>query len=153
MSGNLMDERLTRRRFIRSTGVAAMVAALGTSIPFARFLPEGLLPVALAQDGQNGDGFKLAGKEGLRILNSRPINAETPAHLLDDPVTPASRLFVRNNGIPPYTDDIDPMAWTLEIEGEACLRPVSMTLAELQQLFSQHRLQIQNHKLNCWCQV
>ena len=37
---------------------------------------------------------------GLIVLNDRPVNAETPAHLLDDRVTPASRLFVRNNGVP-----------------------------------------------------
>ena len=43
----------------------------------------------------------LVGKEGLRLLNDRPVNAETPAHLLDDDITPAKYLFVRNNGVPP----------------------------------------------------
>ena len=37
----------------------------------------------------------------LVILNDRPINAETPAHLLNDPITPSDLFFVRNNGIPP----------------------------------------------------
>ena len=55
----------------------------------------------------------------------------------------ANRLFVRNNGVPPYTDDLDPQDWTLEIEGESCLRPVKMTLAEIQERFDHHTLQLQ----------
>ena len=46
--------------------------------------------------------FFVEGKHtGLTILNDRPVNAETPAHLLDEDITSAMRLFVRNNGIPP----------------------------------------------------
>ena len=41
--------------------------------------------------------FKLPGKDGLTVLNDRPINAETPAHLLDDAITPTNRHFIRNN--------------------------------------------------------
>ena len=103
---------LTRRKFIRGATLTAMSTALGASIPFARYLPEGLMPVALAQSDES---FYIPGKSGLTILNDRPIAAETPAHLLDDPVTPASRLFVRNNGEPPVTDDIDALEWTLDI--------------------------------------
>ena len=99
-----------------------------------------LIPAAVAQTDQT---FEIPGKEGLIILNDRPVNAETPAHLLDDPVTPASRLFVRNNGIPPFTDDIDPLDWTLDIEGESCERPQSMTLRDLQRRYKHHTLQLQ----------
>ena len=88
------------------------------------------VPLALAQSAAH---FAIPGKFGLTVLNDRPIIAETPAHLLDDPVTPTKRLFVRNNGVPPYTSDLEPMDWTLEIEGESCLRPVKMTLAEIQE--------------------
>ena len=127
-----MTANVTRRQLI--------VAALGMSVPFLRHLPDALIPVALAE---SEDGFWLPGKDGLTVLNNRPINAETPAHLLDDPVTPASRLFVRNNGVPPYTDDIDPLDWTLEIEGESCLRPASLRLRDLQSMFKHYTYQLQ----------
>ena len=131
---------LTRRKFMRGTALTAMSTALGASIPFARFLPAGIMPVALAQ---SGGSFYIPGKSGLTILNDRPINAEAPAHLLNDPVTPASRLFVRNNGVPPVTDDIDARDWILDVEGEACDLPRSMTLRELQQRYKHHTLQLQ----------
>lgn len=133
-------DALTRRHFIRASTLAAVSAAVGASIPFGHLLPRGLLPVALADESAR---FTLPGKDGLVILNDRPVNAETPAHLLDDPVTPASRLFVRNNGVPPVTADIDPLAWELGIAGEACKNPQVLTLADLQRLFRPHTLQLQ----------
>lgn len=132
-------DRVSRRGFLRGSGLAAMTAVLGASIPFARYMPGGLIPAALAQSDES---FSIPGKSGLIILNDRPINAETPAHLLDDPITPASRLFVRNNGVPPSTWDINPLEWRIHIEGEACERPEVFTLGELQQRFKHHRLQL-----------
>jgi len=126
---------LTRRGFLRGSGLAAMTAAVGAAIPFADYLPAGLVPAALADE-------TLPGKDGLRLLNDRPINAETPAHLLDDAVTPASRLFVRNNGIPPSIEGSDPDDWRFEIAGEACSRPVTLTVGELKERFEQHTLQL-----------
>ncbi len=134
-----MTDRLTRRRFLRGAGLTAMSAAIGASIPFGKYMPAGLVPVALAQ----ANDFYIPGKSGLTILNDRPINAETPAHLLNDPVTPASRLFVRNNGVPPVTDDIDPLDWTLDIEGESCERPQSLSLREIQQRYKHQTLALQ----------
>ena len=133
-------DQVSRRGFLRGSGLAAMTAVLGASIPFARYMPGGLIPAALAQSDES---FSIPGKSGLIILNDRPINAETPAHLLDDPITPASRLFVRNNGVPPSTWDINPLEWRVYIEGEACERPEVFTLGELQQRFKHHRLQLQ----------
>ncbi len=131
---------LTRRGFLRGSGLAAMSAALGGVIPFASNMPGGLIPAAFAQDN---DAFELPGKDGLTILNDRPINAETPAHLLDDNVTPANRLFVRNNGVPPPLAATDPAAWRFRIDGEACRRPATMSLDELKQRFRHHTLQLQ----------
>lgn len=131
---------LTRRGFLRGSGLAAMGATLGGAIPFAELMPGGLIPAALAQ---SADAFVIEGKDGLRILNDRPINAETPAHLLDDPVTPASRLFVRNNGIPPAAADADPESWTLRVDGEACRNPREFTLAELKREFTARTLRLQ----------
>ena len=83
------------------------------------------------------------GKPGLRILSERPLNAETPAHLLDDAVTPASRMFVRNNGIPPDTRAIDPLDWALEVSGEACLHPMRLTLRDLKTTYEHVTLKLQ----------
>ena len=83
------------------------------------------------------------GKPDLRVLSERPLNAETPAHLLDDAVTPASRMFVRNNGIPPDTRAIDPLEWALEVSGEACLRPQRLTLRDLKTIYDHITLKLQ----------
>jgi hypothetical protein len=70
------SDPLTRRGFLTRGGLAAMSAAVGASIPFAHLMPGGLIPAALAQSDQP---FVIPGKEGLIVLNDRPINAETPA--------------------------------------------------------------------------
>jgi hypothetical protein len=61
---------------------------------------------------QNGS---LEGKDGLDVLNDRPVNAETPAHLLDGPITPKERHFIRNNGLIP--SDTSAKGWTLTVDG------------------------------------
>lgn len=131
------SDPISRRGFLRGSGYAAMSAALGAAIPFAHLMPAGLVPAALAQDDSP---FEIPGKDGLVVLNDRPLNAETPAWLLDDDVTPASRLFVRNNGLPPDAVDVD--GWRLVIDGEACLNPRSFSLAELKAKFEHHRYQL-----------
>jgi len=134
------SDPVTRRGFLTGTGLAAMSAAVGASIPFAHLMPGGLIPAALAQAGEP---FTIPGKEGLVVLNDRPVNAETPAHLLDDRITPAKHLFVRNNGIPPDTSGIDPEAWELAFGGESVERELTMTVAELKQQFEHHTYQLQ----------
>lgn len=93
----------TRRALLQGTGALALAAALGTA----------LSPRALRADEYLDE--LLEGKDGLIVLNDRPINAETPVHLLDDPITPTNRHFVRNNGIPPFEPDV--ASWTLTIDG------------------------------------
>lgn len=117
-----------RRRFLRSMG--RMTSVLGANIAFAHCMPRGLIPVALAQ---SREGFVIEGKDGLRVLNDRPLNAETPAHLLNDDITPASRLFIRNNGLPPVEADAD--RWTLSMGGESIKTAKTYTLAELRDRF------------------
>ncbi len=131
---------VTRRGFLKGSGLAAMSAAVGASIPFAHLMPGGLIPAALAQ---NDAPFEIPGKEGLIVLNDRPVNAETPAHLLDDRVTPAKRLFVRNNGVPPVTGSIDADAWELTFGGESVEREVTLTIADLKSRFEHHTYQLQ----------
>jgi len=115
-----------RRRFLGRTGLAAMVAAVGAPIPFHSNMPAGFVPAAMAQ------GNVLAGKDGLTLLNDRPVNAETPPELLDDPITPTSRHFIRNNGIPP--EDVDAASWTLTVDGYVD-NPMGLTIADLRAQF------------------
>jgi len=122
-------QNLSRRSFLKSSGIATLSAAMGSVIPES---------LAGAQTA-----IQIPGKSGLTVLNDRPINAETPAHLLDDAVTPSDRLFVRNNGIPPVIEGIDADQWTLQIGGESCIEPRSFTLAELKSTFEHHTLQLQ----------
>jgi DMSO/TMAO reductase YedYZ molybdopterin-dependent catalytic subunit len=132
------SDSLSRRGFLKKSSLVAISATLGMSIPFARFMPGGLIPAAYAADNVPA---QITGKNGLIILNDRPLNAETPAHLLDDPVTPNHRMFIRNNGIPP--ENINPDNWRLQIEGESCQRPSSFSIAELRQRFEAVTLQLQ----------
>lgn len=129
---------LTRRGFLRGSGLLSMSAALGMTIPFAHLMPGGLIPAAFAAPNAPDT---IPGKEGLIVLNDRPLNAETPAHLLDDEVTPNRYLFIRNNGLPP--ENVDPDSWRLEITGESCLRTQSFSIADLRARFEEVTLQLQ----------
>lgn len=106
-----------RRRFLGSAGLAALGGLVGAPL---RFSP------ARAQPGMP------EGKEGLVILNDRPLNAETPGHLLDDAVTPTSRHFIRNNGLPP--DDMSAESWRLRIDG-LVERPLELSIRDLRERF------------------
>ena len=129
-----------RRGFLKGAGLAAMGAVVGGTIPFHRNMPSGLIPAALAEDLKD---FKLTGKDGLTVLNDRPINAETPAHLLDDDITPNSRHFVRNNGIvPEKAEAMDASGWSLTVDG-GVNAPLTLTLDELKSRFEVVRLALQ----------
>lgn len=130
------SDPLTRRGFL--SGFATMSAILGAEVVFGRFMPAGLIPAALAEELE---AFSIPGKHpGLVVLNDRPVNAETPAHLLADAVTPADRLFVRNNGIPPV--GVDPERWVLRVDGESVMNPVNFSLAELKKRFTHYSYQL-----------
>lgn len=127
---------LSRRGFL--SGASRVAAVLGAEVVFSQYMPAGMIPAALAD---STDAFKLPGKDpSLRVLNDRPINAETPAHLLDDAITPADRLFVRNNGIAPV--DVDAAGWRLRIGGESVLEPLDLSLDGLKSRFRHHTLQL-----------
>lgn len=129
---------LTRRGFLKKSGLFAMTAYLGARIPFAGLMPEGLIPAPLAFAAEP---FIIQGKNGLVVLNDRPLNAETLPHFLDDEITPAERLFVRNNGIPP--ENVDPAKWTLTIDGESVEKSAAFTIDELKSRFKHYTYQIQ----------
>jgi DMSO/TMAO reductase YedYZ molybdopterin-dependent catalytic subunit len=121
-----------RRGFLKGAGLAAMGAMLGATIPFHRNMPAGLIPAAFAQD----TGIDLMkAKEGLTVLNDKPLNAETPPHLLDDDVTPYERMFVRFNGLVPQSAlDQKADGWTLTVDGEV-EKPLTLTVENLKSQF------------------
>ena len=129
-----------RRGFLKGAGLTAMAAAVGGFIPFHRNMPTGLIPAALADETK---AFTLQGKDGLTVLNDRPINAETPAHLLDDDVTPNARHFVRNNGIvPDRANTMELGDWALTIDSEV-ETPLTLTLDDLKNKFEVVKLKLQ----------
>ncbi len=144
---------MSRRQLLTSGLALSAWRMLGMAVPMARFAPVGLLPVAsyaaasgeviaTAQAAQALSGpLAIAGKQGLRLLNDRPLNAETPAHLLADAITPTKALFVRNNGVPPV--NVDPATWSLRVHGEACETPRTFSLAQLRSEFKSATLQLQ----------
>jgi DMSO/TMAO reductase YedYZ molybdopterin-dependent catalytic subunit len=115
-----------RRGFLRGAGLATMTAMVGATIPFHRNMPGGLIPAAFAAENV------LIGKDGLTLLNDRPLNAETPPHLLDDAITPTVRHFIRNNGIPP--DEMNADTWALTVDGLVD-NPMTYSIADLKSKF------------------
>ena len=125
----------TRRGFLKKSALLAMSSVVGAHIPFFNNMPSGLIPAALANSLED---FEIEGKEGLRILNDKPVNAETPPHLLDDDLTPAKYFFIRNNGVPPKKSSIDLDDYTIEISGESCENPKTFSLKELKEKFKHY---------------
>jgi len=123
----------SRRKFLKGSSLLAISTAVGVYVPFARFFPDGLIPVALAQEAVDFAGIGKSTE--LVVLGDKPLVMETPAHLLDDDVTPIERLFTRNNGLPPDKNSIDAANWTLTIDGESAMKEVKFTLAELKSRF------------------
>ncbi|MBU8545290.1 sulfite oxidase [Roseomonas sp. ROY-5-3] len=125
------------------TGLARWQAALGASIPFAAHLPEGLVPALLERPVAVPGSHPLdwPGKQALAVHDSAPLCAETPEALLDEAVTSAAAMFVRNNGgIPP--EPADPDAWSFTVDGEV-QAPLRLTVAELAARFRVVTLQLQ----------
>ncbi len=123
-----------RRGFLKKSVLASLTTLLGTKIAFAKNMPAGYVPLIL-------EGELPAGKhKDLIVLSDRPWNVETPPHLLDDVVTPADKMFIRNNGTVPT--DIDPKTWTLTIDGESVKATKTFTLQELKDKFKHHTYQL-----------
>lgn len=133
-------EQSSRRSFLQKASLASLSILLGTEIVFAHYLPKGMTPIALLENTMD---FNIPGKDkGLKVLNDRPLNAEVPPHLLDDKITPASKLFVRNNGIPPEESTIDETAWRLTIDGESAQKKVILSIKDLKTKFKTYTYQL-----------
>ncbi|WP_194776118.1 sulfite oxidase [Pararhodonellum marinum] len=126
-----------RRRFLKNSGLATLSMLVGAEIVFASKLPKGYLPLALSDP----ETLKEFGKmEELIVLNDKPWNIETPSHLLDDKITPAEKMFVRNNGLVPEISDL--RTWMLKIGGESVNQEKTYSLAEIKNGFVHHTYQI-----------
>jgi len=75
-----------------------------------------------------------AEKPELVLLDTPELNAETPAHLLDDDITSVARLFARNTGAMPAIGTAEIEAWRLTIDG-LVRTPRTWTIAELKREF------------------
>ncbi len=126
-----------RRGALKGTALAAVGAAVGGAIPFAGSMPDGTLPALFARpaaaQGAAPQVLRMDGKGPLILQGERPLNAETPEHLLDEPVTSYANFFIRNNGQIPEPV-ADPRAWKVRIDGEVNT-PLELTVGELESRF------------------
>jgi DMSO/TMAO reductase YedYZ molybdopterin-dependent catalytic subunit len=76
-----------------------------------------------------------AQKPELVLLDTPELNAETPADLLDDDITPVARLFARNTGAMPALGPAEIAAWTITIDGFV-RNPRAWTVPDLKQEFA-----------------
>ena len=128
-----------RRGFLRQSTLATLATMLGTELVFADRLPPDYLPLAF--DRVSGPADPMTDKHrDMIVLNDKPWNVETPPHLLDDRITPADRMFIRNNGLMP--EKIDPTTWTLTINGESVKGSKSYSLADLKKKFRPQTYQL-----------
>lgn len=125
----------SRRGFFKDSGKLALATALGAPVVFSDLLPSGLIPLAL---GSTTEQELVKTKDGLIILNDRPLSLETPPHLLDDEYTPVGRLFVRNNGyVPQMALKKEAKGFVLTIDGEV-EKSLQLSLKDLKSEFKQY---------------
>ncbi len=125
-----------RRDFIKKSTLAAFSTVLGADIVFGDRLMAGYTPVLIEQNTPQA----LFGKhKEMRTLNDRPWNIEAQAHLLDDKITPADKMFIRNNGIIPKPDKDN---WVLTVEGESAGSRKTYTLNDLKSKFKAYTYQL-----------
>jgi sulfite oxidase len=128
---------LKRRDFVKKATLSTFATIIGAEIVYGSTMLEGYKPLAL----QDTDPFKMFNKSNeMIVLNDKPWNIEAQAHLLDDKITPESKMFIRNNGFIP--ESIDAKTWTLTIDGESVKEQKTYALAELKSKFKQHTYQL-----------
>src|SRR5690606_23824341 len=134
---NTLEDNNYRRGFLKKMSLATFSAFLGADIVFGTNMPEGYVPLVI----QDNDPVKLFGKhKEMVVLNDQPWNIESPAHLLDDKITPSSKMFVRNNGLVP--DNIDVDKWTLTVDGESVISSKTYGLQDIKSRFKQYTYQL-----------
>ena len=128
---------MKRKNFIKTTTLSSFAAIIGVELLFGANIIEGYTPLAL----ESGDPFKLFKLNSeMVVLNDKPWNIEAKAHLLDDKVTPNSKMFIRNNGKIPL--DIDAKNWTLTIDGESVNEEKIFSINDLKTKFKEYTYQL-----------
>jgi len=130
-----MNEHVDRRGFLKKSTLATMAGLLGTEIVFADRMPQGYQPLAFDQPNP-----MVHKNKNMVVLNDKPWNVEATPSLLDDAVTPADKMFIRNNGLLP--EGIDVANWTLTINGESVKAPKTYRLSDLKKKFKTHTYQL-----------
>jgi DMSO/TMAO reductase YedYZ molybdopterin-dependent catalytic subunit len=127
-----------RRGALKGASLAAMGAAVGAAIPNAATMPAGTLPALFGRPAAAQSNatpvLRMDGKAALILQGERPLVAETPEHLLDEPVTSYANHFIRNNGGVPDPVAGDPRAWRITVDGHVNA-PLTITLGELEARF------------------
>jgi len=128
---------MKRRSFLKKTGYSSLASIAGMPIVFASKMPKGYELLAF----QDPDPFELFGLDSsMVVLNNRPFNIEAQAHLLDDKITPNSKMFIRNNGLIPKEINTD--QWLLTIDGESVSAIKSYSLEALKTKFNSYSYQV-----------
>ena len=123
-----------RRRFLKILG--SVVGLSSVAVPVWPTHHTRLIPEMLAAQASP---LAIEGKEGLTILNDRPINAETPLTFLDDVITSNTHHFIRNNGlVPERARSQDANGWRLTVDGEV-EHPLELTLDQLKSRYPNRR--------------
>lgn len=128
---------MKRRQFVKKSMMGSLASVLGMNIVYGASMPDNYTPLGL----QEPDPFKMFELDSsMLVLNNRPWNIEAQAHLLDDKVTPNSRMFIRNNGLIPK--EINESNWSLTIDGESVKEVRAFTLEELKNKFKSYTYQL-----------
>jgi len=128
---------MKRRSFVKKAALGSLATLIGADIVFGATMPEGYTPLALGDP----DPFKLFGLDTeMVLLNDKPWNIEAKAHLLNDNITPNSKMFIRNNGLIP--ENINLNEWRLTIDGESVQQKKTYTLTELKEKFTHYSYQL-----------
>ncbi|OFX02406.1 MAG: molybdopterin containing oxidoreductase [Alphaproteobacteria bacterium RIFCSPHIGHO2_12_FULL_66_14] len=120
--------RASRRNVLKGVGIATVGASLA---PAGMALAQGTPAAPSAAKGPKL--LEMEGKAKLIVLGDKPLNAETPAEMTDDDVTPIDKFFIRNNGLVPDAP-ADAKAWKIKIDGEV-EKPMEITLGDLMSRF------------------
>ncbi|MGB3776331.1 MAG: sulfite oxidase [Leeuwenhoekiella sp.] len=128
---------MKRRGFIEKSTLAYFSALLGTDIIFGNLMPAHYTPLLF----QDPDPYKLFHKDSqMVVLNDKPWNIESQAHLLNDAVTPNECMFIRNNGSLPENINIDD--WKVRFDGESIFNEKTYSLKELKSKFKHYTYQL-----------
>lgn len=130
-----------RREFLKRSSLASLGMLIGVQLAKGRVLANGVELPTTYLPLSDTDPFKLFNKHpDMEVLNDKPWNIESKAHLLDDAITPNEKMFIRNNGLIP--EDVDAKTWTLTFDGEGVSSPNTYTLDELRSKFKHHTYQL-----------